>query len=109
MNIPKSLHDALVLLNVWSSFVRLTAMPSFEAAEKGLEELKAEAARNWKQLAFDAHPDRGGDLERMTALNVARDEVVKLVIGPPPQQMVVIRVVYGGGFGGVTSASTTGW
>ena len=97
------------MLNVWTLFLRMSQASSFEDAEARLAALKAEAERNWKAQAYDAHPDRGGCEERMKALNAARDAVAKVNIERPrPRpQIVFVQVQYGAG-GFTATSSTTG-
>lgn len=118
VQIPKQLHDAMVKLDVLECFKRMAQAPSFEAVEATLEQLKTEADKSFKRLAFTAHPDRGGSTEAMQELSAAREIIGKLgVQRPQPQPMTVIRVHVSsfGGFGGFATSSTgtstsgTGW
>lgn len=111
MQVPKVLHEAMVLLGVWNPFVQLLrGAQSFEALEQGVQRFKDDADKAYKALALKAHPDRsGGCEERMKSLNAAIEAVRKFgVQRPVPRpQFTVIRVSYGGGFGGFGGGFST--
>lgn len=113
MQIPEKLHKAMARLNVLTLFAAMTRVQSFEEAQARLDALKAEAERTWKELAMEAHPDRGGSTEEMQELNAARDLIVKLHIERPQPRPQVVFVQVRRGFGGFytssTSPTTTGW
>jgi hypothetical protein len=66
------------------------------------------AKANYKKLALEAHPDRGGDEERMKELSSAWTIVkqIKLDRVPPPQPPPV-HIVFT--FGGSAFGSATSW
>jgi len=53
------------------------------AAESLMAAFKLRIDKVYRELALSAHPDRGGDEERMKALNTARDVLHRLQIVPP--------------------------
>lgn len=71
----------------------------------------------FKVAMREAHPDRGGDVERAKQVNHARDVLRGLHVDPPrpaqPQHGDVVIIINGGGFGFAESftntATTTGW
>lgn len=81
-------------------------------AQAKLVELKTEAKKSYKKLAFQYHPDRNNGAEdRMKKLNEDYDFVEKLNINPPPPPPPMfyprVTIVMGGWGGGtVTNTST---
>lgn len=104
--------------------------PTFEAAQAKLAELQECVRKNFRQLAFELHPDRtGGDPEktaRFKALVQARDEIEKLRLrrpAPVQQHRVVMMwinpvpmrqttatpsAVYSNGYASVGTSTATG-
>lgn len=109
MQIPKALHSALLLFGCWEAFQRLLqTATSFEAVKAGVEALKADAERAYKQQALKAHPDHGGCEERMKALNAARDVLRKLEVRrPPPRPVVTVIHMHTDSWGSGTTTATS--
>lgn len=67
---------------------RLRQCRSFQEQVAVLDDLKREAKKTYRRLAFDLHPDRtGGDevkLERFKALSRVMEAIEQLQIRPPP-------------------------
>jgi hypothetical protein len=119
LGIPIWLRDALTLLEAWDLFEEgIKSSRSPKELEASLEAVKAAAKANWKRLAREAHPDLGGDLERMQSLNAAWDAVREAGVSvpePPPQPMrrptggfVQVRVYSGNGFTVTTTTTSAG-
>ena len=106
-------QHAMTRLNVLALFEqRVAKAPTFEAAEEGLEAVKAEADRVWKDLAQIAHPDHGGSTEEMQELNAARDTISQIRIERPrPRTVVIVQIFHtpSYGFGTSSTTSTGGW
>lgn len=78
-------HGGALIMN--RAFTGFTALPAPAAA--GLQrdwwdvlQCRADASREvidkqWRRLAAEQHPDRGGDGHKMAAINVARDEALR--------------------------------
>lgn len=94
---------------------KLGTAKDFAEFAKRLEELKEEAKKAWRKLAFDLHPDRGGDEERFKKVAAYHEMIEGLQAGPPPRPrpmpmqgpMIVINMNFGGGFSGFTSTNAT--
>lgn len=79
--------------------IRAIEQMPFEQGEKALEALKERARKNFRQLAFELHPDRTGNdpekTERFKALAQIRDRLGKMTLRravAPPPQVVFIHV-----------------
>src|SRR5262249_46938814 len=57
------------------------ARESHQASEQGeaMADLAEELAEWWRGLVLDYHPDRGGTVEAMAALNEARDRLQRIL------------------------------
>lgn len=122
--IPRPLSKAEILgafvaLGMSAQYVdaKLSAPRSLQEAVKTLEVLKGEAKQAWRKLAFDLHPDRGGDENEFKKVKESYDLIVELHAGPPPRPKprpvwgptVVIHMNFSGGVatGGYSSSSTS--
>lgn len=77
------------------------------AVQSLLKAFKIEAEARYRDLAFECHPDHGGDEERMQEINAAWDIVKILDVRPRPRPQPVCNirvVVYNSG----TSATWNG-
>lgn len=84
MMIARELHDAMVLLEVWPAFQdALSRLASPEGVPSMIASIQAQARANRKRLARASHPDLGGTLEQMQALNGALDLVDGLRVSLP--------------------------
>jgi len=93
MRIPAAIRDALEHLDVWDRFVDVVQTSRNEASlEFGLAGLRRAAANNFRQQALCAHPDLGGDTERMQVLNDSWEAVRRLEIEVPDQSSVSIHI-----------------
>jgi hypothetical protein len=80
--------------------IRAIEQMPFEQGEKALEALKERVRKNFRQLAFELHPDRTGNdaakTERFKALAQVRERLDKMTLrrAPvvPPPQVVFIHV-----------------
>lgn len=74
-------HGGATILD--RAFTGFTALPSPEQAYQvlgvGANATKAEIDRAYKRLAAEHHPDRGGDLQQMARINVARDQLMRSI------------------------------
>jgi DnaJ domain len=123
---PHKLREVMLALGVRpEEMVRLQQVP-LETARALLEELKERVRKNYKQLAFELHPDRTGNdpvkTERFKLIGTVKDEFEKLQVQarqqpqfiprPPMQpqpQMRVMRVVTWTSAGtAYTSTASTG-
>lgn len=68
--------------------IRAIEQMPFEQGEKALEALKERARKNFKQLAFELHPDRTGNdaakTERFKALAQVRERLDKMTLRRAP-------------------------
>jgi len=84
--------------------VEMSRCKSFPEAVKMLENCKKKAKVGYKKLAFEHHPDRGGDEDKIKELNALFDLIEKIQVQPPRPRPIVIHF---GNFGGWSSSSTT--
>lgn len=106
------LREAIKALQVEGPFLRMVrTATSFEHAQKLLEEFRAAAKDNYRRLAMEAHPDRGGSDEAMQELNKAKDLVARIDVRPPVRRPVTMVRIYSTGMGNdiwtSSSSSTT--
>jgi len=89
------LERAIALLKLSSDYDRLGAgARNYQERVRAREELLQLAKVNYRRLAFDAHPDRGGSPKAMQKLNAAYDLLQRMEVAPdPPPVGVSLRVV----------------
>jgi len=99
MNLPLRVAARYHERQLRQFYARLKASMSLDEAKATLgfppsaNPTPAEVARNYKQLAFKLHPDRGGDPAKMVEVNVARD----ILENPKLQDRGQNAPGYGGG------------
>jgi hypothetical protein len=95
---------------------------SLDQARQNLDAFRDRVKAAWRKLAFELHPDRGGDAEAFKKLAGAWAEIEKFLgalqvdnrpPAPPPPPVRVVFVGFGGGFhpfstGTGTTTSATG-
>jgi len=94
---------------------RLGALPFKQAAE-GLEKVKVEARKLYKQLAFKWHPDRNPDSQEEAATrfkmlgHVLKElEAIQVRQRPPMPMQQVFHVVFHRNTATATTTNTTSW
>lgn len=88
----QALLDAVNVLELGPLFAEAGNCGTLEAAQAFCQRLREQVKINHRRLAFDAHPDRGGDLAAMQELNAARDLLLKLDVRPRRPRPVRIVV-----------------
>jgi len=80
---------------------RLQLAKSGEDSVAIFEAAKAEAKIHYRRLALEHHPDRGGDAEKLKAINVAweRLEKINLVPRQQPQRKSALNIAEARGAG----------
>jgi len=92
-------------------------LTSAQEAVAACERAKTDAKAAFKRLAFDAHPDRGGDVEAFKALTAAWSAIEKLTPALPKPQPVAQHTVVQyrvvpvrwNTYSGTASTYTGGW
>lgn len=79
-----------------------------------IDQAKKDAKEKYLKLAFENHPDRGGDEERLKGINAAWETIQQLRFNPerprPPQTPTgfgVVRIVVDFGSGSTSTSTTT--
>jgi hypothetical protein len=113
MQIAQGMKAAMECLGVWETFLTgLQAVQSYSQVQALVEHTKEQAKANRNRLALTAHPDRGGSLEAMQALNAAYECLEGLTFRRAPQVRVVqVEVRMSGGWQQwqpYTTSTTTG-
>lgn len=85
--------EAIRLLEIDTS--ALNALHPDAAA--GQEELCRQTRRNYRRLAFHAHPDQGGKHEELIRLTEARDLLLRVELRSRQQQSRVVPYMTGAG------------
>jgi hypothetical protein len=97
---PIKLQEALRALGIFPADLEALRRIPLEEARRCLDVLKERVRKNYKQLAFELHPDRTGNdptkTERFMLLGSVKDEFEKLQLQqqqPQLRQQIVMRVV----------------
>lgn len=106
-----TLQEALSLLRIpQSEVLKLQAVKTLKEAHDAQETFYAVVKKARRARALELHPDRGGDLEAMKAMNAGADVLMRVRIQltqrvqPRPVQYVVVNMTTGW----ATDATTTG-
>ena len=92
MTLAPNIQNALDLLGVNLSATQTSTR--FIEAKAAIQDMRKQADRNWRIKAMASHPDQGGTVEEMQALNAAHDIVQRLDVDPLPVSAIEIRARY---------------
>jgi len=92
---------------------KVQRQPTLEKAREALSDLKEEAKKRYKKLAFQWHPDRNPDDPTATArfklLGQVMEGLEKIELRPRPTVHVVQFYPQRSPFGGTATSTSTSW